>query len=49
MLITLVIAEELNSSEKSDETSVARRRKHGFGGFGGQHLCKFYLYIRNCI
>lgn len=41
MLITLVIADELNSSEKSDETSVARRRKHRYGfGFGGHHLCK---------
>lgn len=39
MLITLVIADELNSSEKSDETSVARRRKHRYG-FGGHHLCK---------
>lgn len=39
MLITLVIADELNASEKNDETSVARRRKHRFG-FGGHHLCK---------
>lgn len=37
MLITLVIADELNASEKIDENSVARRRKHGFGG---NHLCK---------
>lgn len=40
MLITLVIADELNASEKSDETSVARRRKHRFGFGGGSHLCK---------
>lgn len=39
MLIALVIADELNASENSYETSVARRRKHRFG-FGGHHLCK---------